>query len=207
MYSFSGTPSGTLRAIDLKDGTNHEVYLNTIIDTKKENSNGWLYANSASHDARCNVVIDGGASSAAAGVRNFQVYYNSTNGGETNKIDKTVSTRSNNTAYSTGTIIRTGAISGCVNGTEAACFLYKVTLAGSSASSPPTYCATLGCTVTDGSVQLQAIRGPYSFYRRLLTSPERYVIPYATAYSSAPEAYSCPSSYSSRIGVGINDQL
>jgi len=147
----------------------------------------------------------------------LNVFYDSTpqtyNGTKTD-IDKnkSVTTRTNSTAYNLNDIIRTSAVTNCVNGTESACFLYKVITAGTTAGTAPPYCTSLGCTVTDDKVSLKAIRGPYTFYRKLRTSPELYTIPYARAYvsttnpsASAPEAGACPSNYATRGGIGIND--
>lgn len=187
---------------------NTEFYLNTIINTEQWL---WLAGSTASDiDARCNVIIDSGAKTGSDGTGfqyDYQAYYGAPDTGEANKIDKSLLTRANSTAYGLGTIIRTGAVAGCVNGTESACFLYKITVAGTSAASAPAYCTTLGCKTTDGTITVEAIRGPYTFYRKLRTKPERYAIPYAKVYVSAPETNSCPGNYASRRSIGINDQL
>ncbi|MEK7382711.1 MAG: hypothetical protein AAB262_05430 [Elusimicrobiota bacterium] len=90
--------------------------------------------------------------------------------------------------------LRTGAASTCTAATSTGCFLYRVTVAGTSAGSPPSYATTLGGTTTDGTMVVQAIRGPYAFKRKLRTvaGGETGVIPYAQAHSSAPENNFCP---------------
>jgi len=119
-----------------------------------------------------------------------------------------VTTRANSTAYSVGAILRTGAASTCSATKDIGCFLYRVTGAGTSANSPPSYTTTLGGTSTDGTMTVQAIRGPYSFKRKLRTvaGGESYVIPYAKVDSSAPEQNYCPNTVGSRKSIGINDE-
>ena len=143
----------------------------------------------------------------------FNVYYGTTDSGETNKIDNPLVTRTAGATYVLNQIIRTVATpSSCVNGTESACFLYQVTTPGTTSGSP-TYCTTLGCVQKDGSAVLKAIRGPYIFKRKLRTvsAGEPYVIPYARVLPSLLEATYCPSSGSdatgSREGIGINADL
>lgn len=197
--------------IDLESSSNTEVYLNTLID-----SEGYSYSglNNSALDIRCNVNISSGGVeggiSQSNSIADYNVFYDSSlitaNGTSTN-INKSIATRANSTAYSLNTILRTAVIGSCVNGTESACFLYKVTVSGKTAGSAPAYCTSLGCTTTDGSMTVQAVRGPYSFYRKLRTAPEQVVVPYARAHASAPEANSCPSNYMTRSGIGINDGI
>ena len=215
MYDFSGVGSGT--SVLGLESTYTEAYLNTFIETAQAASVGWLsYNKSLNQDIRCNVSLDGGRTTAYGTGTESQidhnVYYNTTAAAEPNKIVESIASRANSTTYSLNQIIRTASVKSCVNGTESACFLYKVTQAGTSAGSAPSYCTTLGCTETDGTVTLRAIRGPYTFYRKLRTGPETYTIPYARAYvsttnssDSAPEVNTCPSSYASRRGIGISD--
>jgi hypothetical protein len=59
--------------------------------------------------------------------------------------------------------------------------------------------------IENNTTTLQAVRGPYTFYRKLRTSPEPYTIPYARAHASAPEVGACPSNYAARPGIGIDD--
>lgn len=184
-----------------------EFYLNTLIDVSEPWL--WLAGSTASDiDLRCNVAIASVAKTGSdgAGIQyDSQAYYGTTDTGESSKIANSLTTRANSTTYSLNAIIRTAASSSCINGTESACFLYKVTAAGTSAGSAPTYCTTLGCTTNDGAITVEAIRGPYTFYRKLRTNVGKYAIPYAKAYVSAPETNGCPSNYASRQGVGINN--
>jgi len=83
-------------------------------------------------------------------------------------------------------------------------------VAGTSASSYGGYTTTLGGTTTDGTMTVRAIRGPYSFYRKLRTEAELVYIPYAKVHTSASEynyctATSMGSALGSRTGIGIND--
>lgn len=195
--------------------TAHEVYLNSFIDA---NNTAWLDKGSASNiDLRCNVVISSAAATGTWGSgsqMDYNVYYDTTDSGETNKIVKSITTRANSKAYNVGNILRTAVLSNCVNGTESACFLYKVIQAGTSAGSAPSYCTTLGCTQSDGNVMLQAIRGPYLHKRKLrtLSGGELAVIPYAQVHTSALEYGSCPGGTNVarpgiRQNIGISDSL
>ena len=194
IYSMSGVSGDTTKAIDLKNGVNHEVYLNTIVDVNKSNSNGWINGGASSNDIRCNAIISGG--SGGSGTQDHNVYYNSTDSGESHKIVKTASTRANLRAYSVGDVVFSASLNN---------FLYQAVNNGTSGSSAPTWCTELGCTISDGSVTWQAFRGPYTFWRKLRTMPEQYTIPYVKVHASAPEANYCPSNYSSRQGNGISD--
>ena len=191
-------------AMDMGACSDCETNLNTVISAERA---AWLDTNA---DFRCNVMIDianavSGTDSSGA-QKDYNVYYNATNSGEINNISKTLNTRTNSTAYFLNAILRSATNGSCVNGTEEACFLYKVTVAGTSAGSAPSYCTTLGCTQTDGTLQVQAVRGPYVFKRKLRTvaGGETAVIPYARAHSSTPENGYCPSTTSNRPGVGVN---
>ena len=193
-----------------------EVYLNSLISVVGANSgntdNGsmgqWGWAQNL--DIRCNALIGSGAVStdslASNSVADYNAFYGTTsfgfNGTNTN-VAKSISTRVNSAAYSPGQVVRTTSTPP-ENGT-AGDFLYIVTNGGTTASAAPEYCTTLGCTTNDGSATVRAIRGPYTYYRKLRTSPERHTIPYARAHASAPEAYGCPSDYARRFGIGIND--
>jgi hypothetical protein len=207
VYKMTYSSSGTGYAIDIRKAATTEVYLNTIISA----SNGISAGAGSSNDVRCNVLFSGIESSGTSSQFNDNAYYGSPNANETNRIDVSVATRASAKAYSMGQIISTSALSNCVTGMESACFLYRVTSAGTSASGGQSYCTTLGCTQQDGTMRVRAIRGPYTFYRKLRTKPERYTIPYARAYAgatndaeNAPEAYACPSDYTKRLGIGIN---
>lgn len=207
-------------AIALQDAYSTELYLNTLINAHKGTASyvvgGWR----SNIDLRCDVLIDVDNFAATPGdssvVVNNNVFYNSAsttyNGSPAANINAVIRIRANSATYSTNAIMRTGAITGCSRGTESACFLYKAIVAGTSADSPPAPCTTLGCTYTDGGVTWKAIRGPYTFYRKLNTSPEQYTIPYARPYvnisntsDGVQEANTCPSSYATRSGIGIND--
>jgi hypothetical protein len=217
IYKMQGVPTGTTRAISLESSTNVDVYLNTAIQTTNGNSAGWLsYGKNQTEDIRGNVAIDSGTieawGSGTATQIDYNVYYNSTNGGETNKIDKTITTRANSTLYAVGTIIRTIATPPA-DGT-AGDFLYIVTTQGTTAGSLPTYPVILGDDVTDGSCVLKAIRGPYSFRKKLRTvsGGELTYIPYAKPYNASPlpEYNYCPSgaesnAIGSRTSIGIDD--
>jgi hypothetical protein len=211
LFSFTGVPTGHTYAIDLKDGVRQEVYLNTLVDVARDNSAGWAAFGDANHDIKCNVIISGATVAGSAGSSthvDYNTFYNTTlytaNGTGTN-ISKPLKTRTNSTSYSVGDLIVTADSSSCTAANQAACFLYRVIGAGTSAPSATPYCTSLGCTTTDGTIAVQAIRGPYAFYRKLHTGPEQFVIPYARAHSSAPEAAACPSNYASRTGIGVAD--
>jgi hypothetical protein len=186
-------------------GGSSEFYLNTVVDSDRY----FDFQGANNQDLRCDVAISAGPSVPTMGGSSQiddDVYYGTPDNGEANKISKTLNTRANSTAYSAGTIIRTAAISNCVTASDTACFLYKVTASGTSAATPPTYCHELGCTTTDGSMTVQAVRGPYVFKRKLKTGPEDFVIPYATVHTSADEATDfCPTTTGNRAGIGIND--
>jgi len=199
-----GGGSELSQALDVSKANTTEVYLNTII---KSDDTHTVVGGSGS-DYRCNVYIDsanGTGSLGSGSQRDYQVYYGTTDSGETNKVTKTLNTRANSTSYSQGAVVRTTATPPA-NGT-AGDFLYMKIDSGteSSGGSAPTWCTTLGCTVTDGDVTWQAIRGPYSFYRKLRTGPEQVYIPYAKAHTSATEIGFCPSGFASRTGIGIDD--
>lgn len=187
----------------------HEIYLNTIIDSTHRSMPALAGSNV---DTRCNTFLSSGPKESGtppvSSIGDFNVFYDTPlftfNGTNTN-IDRPVSTRSNSTAYSLNAIIRTGAVGNCASATDSACFLYRVTTAGTSAGSPPVYTTTLGGTTTDGTMVVKAIRGPHTFKRKLRTFPENVVIPYAKVHIDAPEARGCPSNYAARTGIGIND--
>ncbi|MBI3899622.1 MAG: hypothetical protein HY308_15195 [Gammaproteobacteria bacterium] len=184
-----------------------EVYLNTIIDAT--GPQGWSSVGpEESNDLRCNAIVASNAKSGAYSTTtqvNNNAYYGTPTSGESSLVSLTVKTATGGTAYQAGDIVRTAAASTCTATTNSACYLYKVVTAGTSAGSTPAYCTSLGCTMTDGSVRLQAIRGPYEFKRRLRTGPESFVIPYARVHSDATEAFACPATYATRTGIGIAD--
>ena len=198
IYDMRGVPTGTVRSMDIHKSSNVEVYLNTSIDVNQGNSAGWIEANDDNHDIRCNVAIEGGSPNVSTGSTqiDYNVYYNTNKAGESHKIDENVTTRASSKAYSSGAVVYPNVRNN---------YMYEATTSGTTSSSPPNWCKALGCTVTDGSVTWQAIRGPYTFWRKLRTAPEQYTIPYVQVHISAPEANYCPSNYWSRKDVGIND--
>ena len=187
-----------------------EIYLNTFVYNETYSidvDNGEL-----TNDLRCNAFLSGAAAVVsgtppASIIADFNAFYDTTlftfNGTATN-INKTVSTRANSTAYSLNAIIRTTATPPA-DGTSGD-FLYMVTTAGTSAGSPPAYTTTLGGTTTDGTMVVKAIRGPYSFYRKLRTTAELVYIPYATVHSSSPDYQYCPNTTGNRTSIGVSDQ-
>jgi hypothetical protein len=196
-----------------------ELYLNTVIGDDSSNL-FWGKPSSTNSDWRCNVYIAAGSTQDTLGSGtqfDANVFYGTTSFTTgNNNVNKSLTTRANSKAYTLNQIIRTSSTptTACVRGTESACFLYKVIQAGTSSSSAPSYCTTLGCTVTDGGMTVQAIRGPYIFRRKLRTVPggETVAIPYVRPYvdpnnmlSSVPEARTCPSNYAGRTGIGVND--
>lgn len=203
----TGVGSGPIDPESATDSS--EFYLNTIIGSDSD----WIGRGMTNGDIRCNVAISSAATSGSSGSgtqMDSDAYYAMTDGGEAHIVSNAVATRANSTIYKLYAVIRT-TDTPPANGT-AGDFLYLVTTTGTSAGSAPSYCTTLGCTTTDGTMVVKAIRGPYTFYRKLRTSPERYTIPYARAYvntakpaESAPEANACPGDFAKRPGVGIND--
>lgn len=182
-----------------------EYYLNTVIGTEY-----WFVTQGygQENDMRCNVAISSGPQTGdiGAGVQfDRDVFYDTPAISEPTAISNAVVTRANGSSYAIGQILRTSPYTACTTASSPACFLYRVIVAGTTSGSAPTYCTTLGCTITDGSATLQAVRGPYSFYRKLRTAPELYAIPYAAVHTSADESNFCPSSFANRGGIGIND--
>jgi hypothetical protein len=194
-----------------------EIYLNTVVSSDEF----WGRTSNVGSDWRCNVFLDAGnvdGSTAGSGTQfDNNVFYGTSSFTTGSKnVNKSLTTRANSKAYTLNQIVRTSSTptTACVRGTESACFLYKVIQPGTSSSSAPSYCTTLGCTVTDGGMTVQAIRGPYTYRRKLRTVPggETVAIPYVRPYvdpnnlqSSTPEAYACPSNYAGRLGIGVND--
>jgi hypothetical protein len=194
---------------------NTEIYLNSFINNSDF---GFSFVGDLK-DIRCNVFLFGGAREGETPWSTTQADYNAfydtpswTFNGTNTNIDKGVSTRANSVPYTVGSVVRWADPKNCSGPSDAACYLYMAKNTGQSFGSQPEPCTTLGCTFDDGTVKWQAIRGPYTFYRKLRTKPEPYTIPYARIYanaadptSSAPEARLCPMNYAARIGMGIND--
>jgi hypothetical protein len=172
-----------------------EFYLNTIVDATP-----WLTWGSGvtNSDMRCNVVIASGSKSGSSGSGtqiDYNAYYDATNSDETTKLVSN-GTRANSRAYSIGATVFPATRNN---------YIYLATTTGTTAGSEPTWCTELGCTVDDGSVTWRAIRGPYTFWRKLRTIPEQVTIPYVRVHISAPEAGFCPSSFANRYGIGIDN--
>lgn len=217
-------PRGSLsysHVVSLYSASDIEIYLNTIVLARRGTGDGVLGEWSTGHtgfDIRCNVFLDSDQSSsivpASSSIMDYNVFYAtpviSFNGTGTN-LSRSFVDRSNSTFYAANTILRVGAISSC-SSNEEACYIYKVTVAGTSASIKPAYPISLGGIVNDGTMQAIAIRGPYSFYRKLRTAPAQFSIPYATVHSQAPEIGMCPTigeanAVGSRVGIGVNDDI
>ncbi|BAU48109.1 hypothetical protein SVA_1547 [Sulfurifustis variabilis] len=190
--------------------SNYEMYFNTLISATGSSFPGLDHSDV---DVRCNVLLSSGPKnsgnppSSTRADRN--AFYDSpawTFNGDGTNVTSAVKTRANSTYYAPGDIVRLAGPENCRTDSDAACFLYRVTAGGTTAGNGPQYCTSLGCTTEDGSVSLQAIRGPYTFYRKLRTNPEPYTIPYARVHVSAPEAYGCPSDFGTRQGIGINNE-
>lgn len=202
-----------ITGISFYDMSATEVYLNTFIlnESGPNSDNGVLGQWNSSLDIRCNTFISSERSStdsvAASSIMDYNVFLDSTiktfNGTATN-IDKTVSTRANSTAYNLNDYIRTTATAPA-DGT-AGDFIYKVTTAGTSDSTPPSYTTTLGGSTTDGTMVVKAVRGPSSFYRKLRTGAELVYIPYERVHNTAVEYGYCPNTTGNRTGIGISNQ-
>jgi len=218
-YDFFGHHVSTgKRVVQTEASDNYEIYLNSFIDVDKDTSEGWVqHSSNHNHDTRCNTVIDGGTSQnliASSNQANHQVYYDSTASSEASKINKSISTRSSSTSYDPGDVVKWGSISNCNNTNDPECFLYRADHTGTqtSDSGTPSPCVEMGCTFMDNEVQWRAIRGPYTFYRKLLTTPESYIIPYARPYRDKTDPLKneasiefCPGNYNSRDGIGIDN--
>ena len=202
-------------AINLYGIGTGEIYLNTVID-----SFAWIDPTGSNNDIRCNVAIDNGAAVGSPGSgtqMDYQVYYSTTDSGETNKITNTLNTRTNSTAYAANTIMRTTATPPA-DGT-AGDFLWKCLNCNgalTTAASPPTFCTRLNCQTKDGSVWWKAIHGVLPWCRKLktvnpgtggCTTGERFYLPYARAKndSDLPENNFCPSNFADRAGIGTNN--
>ena len=180
----------------------YEIYFNSFIDIQ---GSGWIESGGVTNsDIRCNVIINstpanGVASGSGTQVDN-DVYYGTKDSAETNRITRALTVRTNNTGYIIGDVVRPAVDTG---------WAYLATGPGTSGASAPSFCQSLGCTITDGTVVWEAVRGPYTVRRKLrtVTGGEPVVIPYVLAHSSAPEAGSCPSTTGSRKGIGVSDDL
>jgi hypothetical protein len=195
-------------AIEIYDAEKLEIYLNTIIESEERTID---YGGSDT-DVRCNVLIASGRREGGNPSSSFRADNNAFYGtpvinlnGSGSYINKSLSTRQSHTNYAAGTVVRWEDSWQCSTGSEAGCFLYIARQTGTSDGSANA-CTTLGCTFSDGSVTWQAIRGPYTFWRKQHTGQEQMAIPYARVHATAPEAYACPSDFAARPGIGINDE-
>ena len=203
---FADSGAYALNTVDLSTS---EIYLNTIISNPVDGA--IRVSGGSDKDVRCNVIIDAvnltGTPSTGTEVNNNAYYGVAGTKIETTKINKTLNTLSGSfcttlgctsaadtTGYLVGDIVRTSTdpVNTCTGVADTDCFLYKVVTAGSSGS-------------------IKAVRGPFSFYRKLRTKPELAIIPYAIPYTdpndqaSSPDAHTCPSNYAARSGIGINN--
>lgn len=181
-----------------------EIYLNTVVLANS------TFAGGESDEVMCNAFITAGSqpgSFSGSGNADYNAYYDTAAAVEGHSVSRSISTRTNGTSYAVGQILRTSSAANCRSAQDTACFLYMVTSAGTTAASMPSYCTTLGCTVSDGSMTVQAIRGPYTYRRKLRTvaGGEPAIVPYAKLYVAGPESGKCPISLGSRAGVGIGD--
>lgn len=197
-------------AIELRATTSTEIYLNTFIDNEQY---GLSFSSGLGDtDIRCNAFISAGNRQGGTPDQGTQVdgnaFYDTPSwgfNGSTPNVEQSIMTRSNGTNYSIGHILRVGPADSCTNSTDSTCFLYRALNAGRTADTAPNYCTSLGCTMTDGEVTLQAVRGPYTVFRKLKSGPESYTIPYVRVHASAAESYRCPANFASRRGIGVSD--
>lgn len=185
-----------------------ELSFNTVIDGTV--NYGWLaFKDATNSDVKCNAIIASTAATSYYGSGteiDSNAYYGTNPNADQTKISQALEARTANTFYSVGDIIRlsTNPSKDCNSTTDQACFMYRVTTAGTTApSSSAAYCTAPGCTTTDGSVNVVAIRGPYELRRKLKTVPggESFVIPYAKPYISASETGAC--TVATRQGLGM----
>lgn len=206
----SGTGSLVFDSWYSHDGaSSYEVYLNTIIGASHYTLGAFDQPNV---DVRCNAMLASGAKYPSSPAGSSQADYNAFYGApawtfnaSNSNIVHSLMTRADGANYSAGDVIRLGSHESCSSMSDARCFLYKVLTGGATANGAPSYCTSLGCIMTDGNVTLQAVRGPYQFYRKLRSGPEAYVVPYARVHTSATEAYACPANWAARAGIGIDD--
>ena len=187
-----------------------EGYFNSIIDVEI-----WMqfFGAATNHAFACNTIIDGGIKAGTPGSGthfDFNSFYNTpvytTESPGTNRGNYTLITRTNNTFLSVGTKIRLTATPARDGSTSDN--IYIVTAEGTTASSPPSYCNTLDCSQTDGTVTLHLMRTWLKWKRKLLTVPagEDFYIPYVVASRTYDPAVGlCPSTACNQTGAGIND--
>lgn len=207
------SPTWWSHAMNLEDVSNAEVYLNTIVNASTFTISG-IYNDG--NDIRCNAIINSGrredgGNPPGGSQADHNAFYGSSlisfNASNTN-VQRGMDMRTGNRGYNAGDVVRFADASQCTLNNTAGCFLYKATQAGTSdPSSTPSACTDLGCSFNDGSVIWQAVRGPHYFWRKLRTTPERMIVPYAKPHVTAQEAYSCPQNFASRQGIGIDNSL
>lgn len=196
----------------------HEIYLNSFIRIKSGAAGGWIdFGGDTNLDIRCNAVIDSDATTdgpiGTGGQADFNAFYGTTEftteSPDNDYGNVTLNTRANTTGYSTGDFMRTAATP-TEDGGQAD-FIWIAESTGTSAGSPPTFCLRLNCVTIDGTVVWRAVRGPYKYFRKLITSPETVYVPYVRALATAklPEHTAldseCTSGYASRTGIGIDN--
>ena len=199
------SPLHSIYALQTNKADAAEMYLNTIVHADRD------FLGGSNTDVRCNVFIAAGDTAGSGGTGtqiNFNVYYGTAGSGDSSSVQRALNTRANSRNYAVGDIVRLSSTpqTSCTSENSPNCFLYLVTTAGTSATTPPLYCAKLGCTVTDGTVQLHAVRAPYVYRRKLRTvsGGELAVIPYAKADLRAPEYQGCDPNLGTRPQVGIS---
>ncbi len=204
-FSGNGSLSGISFWRDNGTARENEIYLNTLIGSV--GSSDAINVTGDTADIKCNTLISSGTiDSGSSFVVDYNAFYDGTlyqTG--SNSINPSITTRQNSQGLLEGVIVRTAGFENCSTVFDDSCYLYKVTTAGTTAASKPTYCTSANCTTTDGTAVLTSIRGPYQFYRKLQTTPELTVIPYARIYSGAPDATLCPSTFMSTNNRGIDD--
>lgn len=206
------SPMWWSHAINLEDSSYVETYLNTIVDAGVYTISG---VNGDGHDIRCNAIINSGRREEggvppSSSQADHNAFYGSAAiafNGTGERIERDLGMRGNSTNYNAGDLVRFGTSQQCSVSNTQACFVYQALTGGTTDQSATAPCTQLGCSYSDGSITWQAVRGPHFYWRKLRTTPERGVIPYAKPHTSAPDAYRCPANFASRRGIGIDDSL
>ena len=204
------SPTWWSHALNLEDAGYVETYLNTFVNADTYTVSG---IDNDGNDIRCNAFIDSGRRAENnTPPSSSQADHNAFYGAQTiafnasgTRLERGLSERASSTAYNVGDVVRFGTSDQCTVNNTQACFLYTAVQAGTTSGSSATPCTQLGCTFSDGSITWQAMRGPYFYWRKLRTSPERMVIPYAQPHTSALDTHKCPADFASRSGIGIGD--
>ena len=196
-----------------------EAYLNTVIYTRDDHVDNDIFVSSTSstgNDVRCNVFIASDATPNYTSGTNSQADYNVFYGVTTfttgsNNIDKSAVTKwVASTNYAVGDVVFPTKMPGDAGFAEAThgVILAATADTGSSGSSEPTWPTTLGSTVVDSGITWTVIRAPYTYWRKLLSTPEQSTIPYAKALATSdlPEYNHCAGSgMGDRTGIGVDD--